>query len=264
LLVTPTSYIADILGINRYVVVPHGVNPDIFKPIDKQNSKLTLGMIAKNHPRKRWDIFFDVAYALAKKYSNIKVLPYVFDIGYWNISQLVASLSEYYNVRLDVEYIVGYDTFFGVPESEQPEIYSRIHIHALISMGEAWALPVTETLAMSIPNLVVDFPALREIYHDTVVYSKPKGIHIAPQECSIHPLPDPEDIYNKLVDMIEHYEEYKEKALKASEWIRKNYTWENAVKYMIDAIDKVQQYDNAIIEEENPKPKIDLKPKMVE
>jgi hypothetical protein len=219
--------------------------------------------LQKNHPRKRWDIFFNVAYTIAKKH-DIKVLPYVFDIGYWNISQLVTSLSEYYNVRLDIEYIVGYDTFFGVPESEQPEICSRIHIHTLISMGEAWALPVTETLAMGIPNLVVDFPALREIYHNMVVYSKPKGIHISPQECSIHPLPDPEDIYNKLVDMIEHYEEYKEKALKASEWIRKNYTWENAVKYMIEAIDKVQQYDNTIIEEENPKPKIDLKPKMVE
>jgi hypothetical protein len=48
LLVTPTSYIADILGINRYVVVPHGINPGIFKPIDKPaNNKLTIGMIAK-------------------------------------------------------------------------------------------------------------------------------------------------------------------------------------------------------------------------
>jgi hypothetical protein len=57
LLAFPSTYLSVPLNAKRYVQVPHGVNPDIFKPIDKQNSKLTIGMIAKNHPRKRWDIF---------------------------------------------------------------------------------------------------------------------------------------------------------------------------------------------------------------
>jgi hypothetical protein len=33
---------------------------------------------------------------------------------------------------------------------------------------------------------------------------------------------------------------------------------------MIEAIDKVQQYDNTILDDENSKPRISLKPKAVE
>lgn len=267
LLAVPSKFIADVVEINRYVKIIHGVNPSVFYPrINKNNDTIIIGMVAKNHPRKLWDYYFRILAELRKKGYKVKGLPYVFDKGYYNIRQLITGIQEYYNTNIEFEYTTPYDVFYGVLENEEAEILSKMNIHVLLTRGEGFALPIAETLALGIPNITLDFPVMKEIYGNLIEYIEPIDIYISPSEGTIHYTPNIYHAIQKITAIIEHYEEYREKALKASEWVRKHLTWEKATKQMIRAIDEVMKYDNLIIQDEQEKTHIpiNLKPKVIE
>lgn len=263
LLATPTKYTATVLGIDRYAVVNHGVNPDIWNPELTKNKKIAIvvGMVAKNHPRKRWDIFFDTVARVVKRGKHLAVLPYVTTDAYWYIGNIIESVAEYHNVKLNIIKPYDYETFFGLPEEEQAKILSMMDIHMLISMGEAWGLPVLETLAMGIPNIVTMYGAILEWCGLACNYIEATDYYYS-VDGMIHPVPDKKLAEIELVNVLEHWSEYREKALRNSETLRKKYSWENVAKQMVSAIDTVQKYDDLIIDQY--KEKIEVKPKVVE
>jgi len=250
LLATPTEYTAVVLNIDRHVVVNHGVNPDIWSPELTKDKRLPyiVGMVAKNHPRKRWDIFFDVVANAVKAGKRIAALPYVMTEQYWLIGNIIQAVEEYYGVKLNIIKPFDYEAFFGLPEEEQARWLAKMDIHMLVSMGEAWGLPVLETLSMGIPNLTTMYGAVLEWCGTACNYIEATGIYYS-VDGMIHPVPDRGLAYVMLMDMLEHYEEYREKALKRGDELRRRYTWENAAKQMARAIDLAQRYDNLIIEE---------------
>jgi hypothetical protein len=87
---------------------------------------------------------------------------------------------------------------------------------------------------------------LHDIYGDYVQYVKPIGHSIANFEGTIHYQIDAKKYSDKVVDVVEHYDEYKEKALKAFEYVKKSHTWERAAKEMATAIDKSMKFDYLI------------------
>jgi len=263
LLATPTEYTAITLGIDRYVVVPHGVNPDIWNPELTKNKRKphVVGMVAKNHPRKRWDIFFDTIARVVKKGKQLTVLPYVMNENYWYIGNIVESVSEYYDVKLDIIKPYDYETFFGLPEVEQAIRLSMMDIHMLLSMGEAWGLPVLETLSMGIPNIVTMYGAVIEWCGTACNYIETTDNYYS-VDGMIHPIPDKRLAEIELLNALEHWDEYREKALSSSDILRKKYSWENAGKEMVKALDTVEKYDDLIINQYFKKH--DLKPTIVE
>jgi len=268
LLATPTEYVAVVLDVDRHVVVNHGVNPDIWTPeLTKDKEKpQTVGMVAKNHPRKRWDIFFDTVARIARRGISLTVLPYVTTDAYWHIGNILESVESFYGVKLNVVKPYDYETLFGLPEEEQAKILSKMDIHMLISMGEAWGLPILETLSMGIPNLVTMYGAVLEWCGLACNYIEATDYYYS-VDGMIHPVPDKGLAYIMLVDMLEHWNEYREKALKRGDELRRKYTWENAAKQMARAIDEVFKYDNLIIEEYEKRETaeaIKLKPSKVE
>ena len=246
---------AKYVGIDRYHVVPHGVNTNIWNPDVKPmndfkriaNIDYVIGMVAKNHPRKRFDIFLEsVAIAAKKLQKKIGILPYTSQNGFWNLSAIYESVSKYYSVMLPIFRLTEYEAIFGLPEQQQAEFLAGIDIHMLPTLGEAWSLPIDETLALGKPNITTDTPVLHDIYGDYVQYVKPVGHSIANFEGTIHYQIDAKKYADKIVDVVEHYDEYKEKALKAFDYVKKLHTWERAAKEMATAIDKSMKYDYLI------------------
>jgi len=266
LLATPTSYTAKVLGISRYVVVPHGVNPEIWKPELKtaSNDDKVVGMIAKNHPRKRWDMFFEAIAELIKKGYRVKALPYVFSSIHWEIPLILETIQQIHNVDIELIKPSEYDIFFGLPEDEQAKTLANMDIHALVSMGEAWGLPILETLAMGIPNVVVDYGAVREWCGDMCNYVESPYTQYS-SDGMLHRVPSIENLVEKLIEVIEFYDEERERTLLFRNYIANTLSWENVAKHMVKALDEVLKYDDLIINEEQDKEQISkLKPKVIE
>jgi len=268
LLAVPAEFIARVVGVDRYVKVVHGVNPSVFYPREKNTyESVTIGMVAKNHPRKLWDEYFKALAYLARKGYRVRGLPYVFDMGYWNIRAIIEGVQSYYGTKIEFDYLPPYDTFYGVPEEEEAQIMNRMNIHVLLTRGEGFSLPIAETLALGIPNLTLDYPVMREIYGDWIEYVPPSDIYVAPQEGTVHYTPSFHHAVTKLEEMILNYAGYREKALRASEWVIRNYSWDVAVRQMLRALDEVMKYDNLIIDEtaKTPELRLDLlKPRVIE
>jgi len=267
LLVTPTHYTAKVLNIDRYHVVPHGVNPEIWKPIEEDQEPqigATISMIAKNHLRKRWDLYFEVIARLLKDGYIVTALPWVVDKGYWNIDLIVNTIEKQHKVKIPIIKPTNYEVFWGIPEPEQPFWYRNITINTTITMGEAWALPITETLAMGIPNIAIDYGAIKEWAGDMIEYIEPaKDAWYYSIDGMKHPIPSVDDAVRKIKDMLDRWEKTAQKAMKASRYVRKHLTWENAAKEMVKAIEKAHEYDTLIVNEEE-KLHPPLKPKVIE
>ena len=266
LLVTPTHSTAQILNIDRYAVVPHGINPEIWKPIETENPPIgaTISMIAKNHLRKRWDLYFEIIAKLLRDGYIVTAMPWVVDKGYWNIDLIINTIEKQYDVKIPIIKPTNYEVFWGIPEPEQPYWYKDITINTTITMGEAWGLPITETLAMGIPNIAIDYPAIKEWAGNMIEYIKPaKDAWYYSIDGMKHPIPSVEDAVEKIKNMLDKWEKTAQKAMKASKYIRRHLTWENATKQMIKAIEKAQEYDTLIANEEEP-PRPALKPKVIE
>ena len=262
LLAVPTSYTAKVLGIERYHVVPHGVEPSIWRPDICRGCRGTnlVGMIAKNHPRKRWDLYFE-AIARAIKMGNIVIAyPYVFSERYWLIANLMETVEERFNVKIPMVKPFDYEVFFGLPEEEQARLLSMLKVHMLVSMGEAWGLPITETLALGIPNITTRYGAVEEWCKDYCIYVEPKGVYYS-IDGMVHPVPSAEDVALKLHEVLNNYDKYAKQAKLASDYIRRELTWEKAGKEMIRAIEESFNYDDLIIEEELG---YIMKPKVIE
>ena len=78
-----------------------------------------------------------------------------------------------------------------------------------------------------------------------------------------HPIPSVDDAVRKIKDMLDRWEKTAQKAMKASRYVRKHLTWENAAKEMVKAIEKAHEYDTLIVNEEE-KLHPPLKPKVIE
>ena len=259
LLVTPTEFVAKVLGIKRYSVVHHGVNPEIWRPYERKGDRetRTLCMIAKNHPRKRWDMFLRVL----RELPNVRGLAYTSVLGYWNILAIAETLG----VKERLKYPSPYETFHGLTETEMCNVVRDCDIHILLSNGEAWGLPITETLAMGIPNVVMDYPAIREWCGEFCYYYDIGDTFISPNEGTLHHTPNFLSVMITLTSLLSDYDNVRDEALLNSELIRKRFEWSEAVKQMAKALDKVMTYDNLIIEEEQSKiRRIELKPRSVE
>jgi len=254
LVATPTKYVAKVLRFQseRIHVVPHGVNPGLWNPARYNPPREdVIGMIAKNHPRKRWDMWLATLAFLRKARRNVRGLAFTSVRGYWHLDKLTASVSEFLRVDIPITILDEYDAQTGIPENAQVEVVSKMKIHLLISMGEAWGLPVTETLALGIPNIVVDYPAIREWCSSACIYIPAEGLYWS-IDGLLHPVPEIGAILDKVTEVLDHYPEYRDKAEKASRWIRKQLTWKQAGKEMIRAIDKVMNLGDELVTDVDP------------
>ena len=253
----PTRFVAEVVGLppERYQVIYHGVNPDIWYPreVEKKPGNLfILGMVAKNHPRKRWDMFLALLAHLVKTLGNkysIKGLLYCPRQGFWKLDRIIDTVKRLYGVELE-NYILqpeNYDVTVGMEEDDEARTLSLMDAHVLLTGGEAFGLPVLETLALGIPNIVPDHPAIREWCGDMCIYYKSSSFIIF-NDPQLLLVPDYRDVIEKTVDVIEHYDEYREKALKTSEYVRRTFTWEFSTKLLEHAIDKALKYAGEVIE----------------
>lgn len=147
----------------------HGVDTDIFKPLNQSECRLRLGitvdsfvvgMVARNQPRKRFDVLAKAFAEFAKDKDDAKLYLHttLHDVG-WDIPDLTKQLG------IDKKLIITTDVRpdRGVSPQQLNMIYNTFDVNCLISLGDGFGLPVAESMATACPQLVSNHSCLQEL-----------------------------------------------------------------------------------------------------
>lgn len=154
---------------NNLYQVYHGVDTEIFKPLNQSEARLALGipldafvvgMVARNQYRKRFDVMCKAFAEFAKGKKNVKLYLHttLHDVG-WDIVDMTNQLG--LGDKLILTQDVRPDR--GVSPEMLNVIYNSFDVNALISLGDGFGLPVAESMATGCPQLVSGHSCLQEL-----------------------------------------------------------------------------------------------------
>ncbi len=152
-------------------VLPHGIDLDLFKPVDKAEARAHLGMdqdtfavlvLDQNQPRKRLDIAFEAFAQFAMdKPETVKLIyhgPPVAHTG-WDVVAMASDLGISERLLLSSRHITQTR---GVKDDHMRIVYSACDVKLSTTSGEGWGLTTMEAMACGLPCIAPDFAALAE------------------------------------------------------------------------------------------------------
>lgn len=151
----------------------HGVDTKIFYPMSQAYARQSLGgidpnwfivgMVARNQPRKRFDLLMMAFAKFAKNKPDVKLYLHTAlkDIGY-DIIDIGRQLA----IEDKLIFTRDLTPVNGVPDSQLNEIYNSFDVNVLISLGDGFGLPVAESMAVGCPQIVSGHSCLKELVED--------------------------------------------------------------------------------------------------
>jgi glycosyltransferase involved in cell wall biosynthesis len=150
----------------------HGVDTKSFYPVSQQYARHELGlsdeffivgMVARNQPRKRFDILMMAFSIFAKDKDNAKLYLHTSlqDVGF-DIQDIARQL----NISDKLILTEALTPNAGVSTHDLNLIYNSFDINALISLGDGFGLPVAESMATYCPQIVSGHSCLQELVED--------------------------------------------------------------------------------------------------
>ncbi len=134
-----------------------------------------------------------------------------------------------------------------LPKWEIGRFYTMGNVFVWPSRGEGYGLPALEALASGLPVIASNYSAHLEFLTKN---NKPlPGVELIDGKLERYPggdsiyyhgfhwfTPSVEDLRKKMRKVYENYKDYKEKALKSSEYVRKHFNWKVSTKKIIERI----------------------------
>jgi D-inositol-3-phosphate glycosyltransferase len=151
-------------------VIPHGVDLDIFRPVDRQMARRILGLpqnafivgnVNRNHERKRLDLTLEYFARWIKTRNDADHARLLFHHLPGDHCYDLHSLASFHGIS---ERIICTGADFS--SVQMPLIYGSINVQVSTTSGEGWSLTVMEGMACGIPQIVPDFAALGEWTED--------------------------------------------------------------------------------------------------
>jgi len=147
----------------------HGVDTKTFRPIHQGQSRQELGiptdafvvgMVARNQPRKRFDVLLKAFSEFAKDKPNAKLYLHTLmhDFGF-DIPDLIRQ----FDLADRLILTEGLTPAKGVDDDRLNLIYNTFDVNVLMSLGDGFGLPVAESMATGCPQLVSGHSCLEEL-----------------------------------------------------------------------------------------------------
>lgn len=232
-------------GIDKPIhIVPAGVNPDMFKPAENNNKKFVFSFVnswtGEPEDRKGFPLLLK---AFTEEFEKEKDVV------------LFAKLSTFwqnlFDVKTAIRRIIGKDDeriFFNnalIPRKEVAEMYQKSNCVVLPTNGESFGLTIAEAMACGVPVIVtkdknsghMDFTKDYVHYIETTGEFK-QGSRRFYCEGNLFPKLSLDSLKKQMRYVYEHREKSKELALKSSEYIRKNFSWDKAVDKLLEVINE--------------------------
>jgi glycosyltransferase involved in cell wall biosynthesis len=164
-------------GLDCYYV-PHGVETDVFRPIDRAEARRSLGlpedvfivgMVAANKGNPPRKAFFQQIEAFAEFHrrhpdSLLYLHTQAGNQGGAHEVNLV-EFCEYHGLKggADVRFAHPYQLWMSYPDPAMVEIYNAMDVHMLVSMGEGFGIPTLEAQACGTPVITSGWTASEEL-----------------------------------------------------------------------------------------------------
>lgn len=174
-------------GLDCYYV-PHGVNTELYKPIDKKEARKQLnlpedafivGTVAMNKglpSRKSIPSMLKAFAEFRKKHTDAIYYMHTQEgrgndgLGGVNIPELCGLLGLRYGK--DVMLTSPYNMLLGYSDEIMATLYSAFDVHLLASMGEGFGIPIIEAQACGCPVIVGGWTSMPELVHSGRIIDK--------------------------------------------------------------------------------------------
>lgn len=246
---TPSSFgkalLCQHLPESRVRVVPHGVDRRYYRALEPRprfegtEDRFVFGMVGRPTLRKEFPVLLKAFTRLPEAVRDkcrlyLHTMPFEETVGppSWNLPMLILQLGLAGKVLMPGQKA---NKWWGYSEEEMGQILNTLDCHVLCTSGEGFGLPVLESMACGVPNIVSRNTALPEVAGDGALYA----------ECWEDTLATSEgfELFTTMVDstreqLLRMYEdeklrlELREKALEQAG----RFTWEKAVDEMSAAI----------------------------
>lgn len=219
--------------------IPHTVNTEIFKPMDKAERKtkaglpadsFVLGMVAankENPPRKSFQEVIDAFREFLK--VEPKALLYIHSNPEFPGGFNFARYAEFLGIKDRVLFPDPYAMNFKTGKEEMSLIYNCMDIFLMPSISEGFGLGIIESQACGVPAIVNNFASMPELIIDgetgykTDIAIKKWG----PNE-SYYAIPSPRSIYDSIVKL--HSANRVQMSHRCRKWITDNYDTDTVFK----------------------------------
>lgn len=161
------------------VVIPLGVDLDIFSPGNKRDSRIAAGLplnildafivgnVNRNQPRKRFDLLikYFCTWVTTRNIQDAYLFLHVGPTG--EVGYDCANLMKYYGVKKRL-LLSSPGVWKGIPQNELADIYRSFDVQVTTTQGEGWGLTTMEGMACGIPQIIPAWSALGEWTEDAV------------------------------------------------------------------------------------------------
>jgi len=232
-------------GIKVDALIPHGVDINIFRPMNKEEcrkhfnfptDKFIFGTVAANNDKEDRKNFTGTIkafkYMMEQDPDIAKDCMLVFFTSPNNPQGYpIAKIVRKYGLEHKV--IMFPDNLFsvGLPEHELAKLYNAFDVHILCSKREGFGIPIIESMACKVPNIVHNYSAPPELVKGRgwLVRSLTQGINIivSPINSEFH-IPDTYDLYEKMKRSVLKDKE-REKYARLSRQFALRYNWNDLI-----------------------------------
>lgn len=224
-------------------LIYHGVDTSIFKPLNKKeirtansmDDSFVIGCVARNQLRKMIPRLLEAYSIFSKDKDDIKLLLHTTPIE--ETGNNLFELLDRFNLANKAFISEKTSLAYGVSDSILSNIYNLFDVHALATSGEGYGLPIIESMACGVPNVLTDITTSRELIEGRGELARVQAMIMGPDNIE-RGLVDVKDFADKLQILYDDRKKLENYSKKCVDFA-KQYEWSLVVKDWVNLLESV-------------------------
>ncbi len=152
--------------------IPHAVDTNIyniinekhideFKKANNMGDKFVVGCVARNQGRKVLSKLYEAFSIFSKNKDDVILIMHCDPKD--PMGEDLITISDKLGIRKKILYTGLKSFYYGMPDVHLNLLYNAMDIHAISTTGEGFGIPIIESMACGVPNILTDYTTSREL-----------------------------------------------------------------------------------------------------